>query len=339
MKTIKITKTFISILLITCFACSILFTQDKNSDYQTILAKAQMLFDKQPETFNKNDLAQLNDLINLDINRFGEENVRLCKNLIEQAKKKKKDYEQYITRMHDMSSTLDELDDETYRRQNAEQENSELISENSNLKQIVEDLKGIIDRFAKQEKKLNAANARLQNENLAAKDLLKTSSDIVAQMLMLMPNIRMDNTIQNSLQRTLKDSLEEAQCRVAQLLKSNFLITIQQLKTNQQFIDSANLHYITNNSHLSDVQNYMDNGSELVQRLRKSGIDCAIGYATDIEAEMNDFISIIENTKDNAGNFLSFITNNIYWIIPVLLILIIGIVILVRNTTSTNKKD
>jgi hypothetical protein len=138
---------FIVILLITCVCSYGIFAQNNSNEYQQLLAKAQILFDKQPELFNKGDVAKLNDLINLDTKQFGEENVGLCKKLVEQAKNKKVEYEQYLTRMRNMAKTLDTLDSEISRRQNAENENTELLLENINLKQIIEDLQSIITRF------------------------------------------------------------------------------------------------------------------------------------------------------------------------------------------------
>lgn len=333
---IKIT---LSIFLIACLTCSVLLSQNKSKDYQTLLAKAQILFSKSPESLNKNDIAQLDDLIKLDVNSFGEENVRLCRNLIEQAKKKKVDYEQYVEQMNNMSSTLDKLDDETTKRQDAENLADELIFENENLQQIIEELNLIIARYEQQKQRLNAANNRLQKENLAVKDLLKESNDIVAQMLTLMPDIKMDNITKSSLQKTLRDSLEYAQCGVAQLLKSNFLITIQQLKSNQQFIDSASEYYKNNKAHINEIQNYMNGANELANRLRKNGAECAVSYAADIETEMNDFINGIENPENHTDNFLQFIIDNIYWLVPVLLVLVVCIIILIKNTSKSSKKQ
>ena len=331
MNTIKVT----TILLISCiFVLGTLFAQNNNNEYQQLLAKTQVLFAKQPETLNKEDLAKLDELIKLDINLFGEENARLCKKLVDEAKKKKEEYNQYIERMKDMSSTLNTLDDEISKRMLAEQENADLSLENTNLKLIIEDLQSVIARFKKQEQKLNKANSRLAKENLVARELLKESADIVGQMLTLMPNFRMDNTTSEELPQTLIDSLEDAQCRVSRLLKENFLITIQQLSANDQFMDSANIYFKDKNSHLFEVRGYMQNGEELINRLRKSGIDCAIDCAKNIETEMHDFIFNIENRKHPNDNFLVFISNNVYWIVPICLILIVGIIVLVRNTSS-----
>ena len=330
----NITKTIVFTLLIVGFA-GVLFSQNKSNEYQKLLAKAQVLFAKQPEIFTNEDLIKLNELIDLDVNIFGEENARLCRNIVEQAKKKKIEYDQYIAMLDNIASALDTLDGEILRRESAETENINLLGENADLKQIIDDLKSIIARLEKQEKKLSDANARLEKETIKAKNLLKESSDITAQILMLMPDIRMDSLAENTISKTLRDSLEDAQCRVVLLLKSNFLITIQQLKANKEFMDSANAYYKLNNHHLFEVREYKENGEELIQRLKKADIDCAIRCANDIALELEDFIYNIETQNDNTNNFIKFVKSNAYWLVPVILILLIGLIILIRNT---NKK-
>ena len=337
-KNVKLTKIAV-LLIISCFLCGSLYSQNKSADYQNLLANAQTLFNKQPEAFNKDDLAKLNELINLDVHLFGDENVRLCKNIVEQAKKKRVEYDQYIAQLKNMSATLDTLDSEVARRQDAEERNVELLAENTNLKQIIENLNNVIANYKKQEQKLVNANKRLEKENLLAKDLLQESSDLVAQMLTLMNNVNIGDLNNDSLPQTLVDSLEDAQCRVAQLLKSNFLITIQQLRINKEFMDTASVYFATNRIHLLEVQGYIENGEELVQKLRKNGMDCAIKYANDIEIEMLDFINAIENPADGPNSFIQFIQNNLYWLIPILLVLVIGIIILIRNTSKKNDKE
>ncbi len=337
-KNVKLTKIAV-LLIISCFLCGSLYSQNKSADYQNLLANAQTLFNKQPEAFNKDDLAKLNELINLDVHQFGDENVRLCKNIVETAKKKRVEYDQYIAQLKNMSATLDTLDSEVARRQDAEERNVELLAENTNLKQIIENLNNVIANYKKQEQKLVNANKRLEKENLLAKDLLQESSDLVAQMLTLMNNVNIGDLNNDSLPQTLVDSLEDAQCRVAQLLKSNFLITIQQLRINKEFMDTASVYFATNRIHLLEVQGYIENGEELVQKLRKNGMDCAIKYANDIEIEMLDFINAIENPADGPNSFIQFIQNNLYWLIPILLVLVIGIIILIRNTSKKNDKE
>ena len=175
MKNTNIISFTIYVSLLICFAYSMVFAQNSSADYQSFLAKTQTLFNKDVETFNKEDISQLNEVINMDINRFGEENARLSRNLIEQAKKKKIEYDQYIARMKKMSATLDTLDNEKARRVGVENENAELMLENKNLKHTIDELKTIITRLENQESKMRNANARLEKENLAANNLLKES--------------------------------------------------------------------------------------------------------------------------------------------------------------------
>ena len=322
-----------ALLLCTSFVA---FSQGNDNNFQIFISKIQPVLSKNVELLNKEDINILNSAIETSPNAFGEANSRLCVKVVDQAKQKKKDYDDYIASRKTMVGTIDELENEAELRARAEARESELLMENAELKALIENLQAQVQKFDQQAKKLVQANSKIQQlqaENLNAKELLQTSSDLVAQMLMLMPSL--DNAAMSSLPASLRDSLEIAQCSVVQLLKSNFIITIQQLKATPLFLDSAIAYFAANQKHSGEIRVYIDNGSELVERLRKSGIDCAMRYASDIENEVNDFLLLIENSESNSiGNFSDFISKNIFWIVPICLVLLFGTILLIRKTSN-----
>jgi hypothetical protein len=285
---------------------------------------------------SKDDLNTLTQAIEISPNYFGESNSRLCINLANQAKNKKKEYENYVNAKENLAQTNEKLATETDLRMSAEAREGVLIIENQELKVLIEELQGQIAKFEQQSKRLSRANKKLKDENLASKELLQSSGDLVAQMLMLMPRNSIDNATMDSLPTTLVDSLVDAQCGISQLLKSNFVITIEQLKANQPFMDSAVVFFKENKKHSAEITNYIDNGNELINRLRNSQIDCAISYAADIESEMNGFLTEIENKEIGTG-FADFILNNIAWLAPVFLVILFGIIWLIRKTSKKQK--
>jgi hypothetical protein len=329
-----LTKKILLTTLIMFIATVGAFSQGSDSDFQRLLSKTQPILDKSVENFTKDDINSLNSVIELSADSFGESNTRLLNNLINQAKTKKREYDDFIVARKNMATTLDMLDDETALRIATEEREEILIGENTSLKELIQQLQANIAKLEQQAKKMSQANKKLQEENLAAKELLQTSSNLVAQMLMLMPPRSLDDATMQELPESLRDSLETAQCGISQILKSNFLITIQQLKANQPFMDSAIVHFKTNKSHSLEIANYVDNCKELVNRLRRSGIDCAVGYASDIENEMNGFLLLVENSEAGTKNFADFILDNIIWIAPLCLMVLFGIILLIRRTSS-----
>lgn len=289
-----------------------LHSQGNDNDFQQLFAKSKTLFSKSVESFTKDDLSALQNFISLNPNQFGEENVRLCKNISEQAKKKKAEYDEYVEKTRRMSQTLDELDAESQARLLAEQNVDSLTVENADLKQVIAQLESQIKKYETQTKKLNTINDRLLTEKKAANELLQSSSDLVAQMLNLMGNLKLDDSMYDSLPKNITDSLEMAQCGVTQMMKSNFLITINQLRANQPFMDSAATYYRTNGKHSAAIQGYIDNCNGLVEHLRRSGIGCAMNYASEIETTMNDFLTEIENAENSSGVFIDFLLDNIF---------------------------
>ena len=321
-------------LLIILFASTVAFSQGSDSDFQRLLSNIQPILNKNIEILSREDINSLNSVIELSPDSFGESNTRLLNNLINQAKVKKREYDEFIEARKNMIATLDALDNETASRVAAEMREEVLIGENTNLRELILQLQTNIAQLEQQAKRMSQANKKLQEENLASRELLQTSSDLVAQMLMLLPTRNFDDAAMQDLPTSLRDSLEAAQCSISQLLKSNFLITLQQLRANQAFMDSAAAHFNTNKYHSAEIANYINNCNELVNRLRNSRIDCAVDYASDIENEMNSFLLTIENKEINRATFADFILNNIIWIGPLCIIVLLGVILLVRKTSK-----
>ncbi len=323
------------ILLFGAMICSLsVYAQNDDNAFQQYLANIQPVLSKNVETMNSADIELLQKTITLSPTSFGAANQRLCAKMINDAKIKKQEYDEYLKKSQNMANTLDILDDETSLRMLTEQQRDSLFAENAQLKSIIEELNKHIDSYKAQARKLKAANKKLQDESLATKDLLETSSNLVAQLIMLMPKRPMDAASKTALPKTLQDSLEQAQCDVAQLLKSNYMITLESMKADKQFMDTAVLYFETNKRHLPDIISYMDAGHELIYRLRNSGVECAIGYATDIENEMNTYLLSIENASTKSFSLIDFIRGNLLWLVPVLLLLIAGIVLVAKKTSK-----
>jgi len=323
----------VSTVAIFTVATVTVFSQGTDSDFQRLLSNTQPILSKEVEKFNNDDINALNNVIALSPDSFGETNTRLLNNLISQARNKKREYEDFLATRKQIATTLDELDDETRLRQAAEIREEVLIGENATLRETIRRLQDNILKLEQQAQKMSQVNKKLERENLASHELLQTSSDLVAQMLMLMPKRNLDDTTMQELPTTLRDSLETAQCAISQILKSNFLITLQQLRANQPFMDYAATFFKLNKHHTAEIASYIENSNELVARMRSSGIDCAINYASDIENDMNSFLLLIENTEVGS-NFADFILDNIIWIAPLCLLVLLGVVLIIRKTSN-----
>jgi hypothetical protein len=177
----------------------------------------------------------------------------------------------------------------------------------------------------------------MQKENLETKELLQNSSTLLAQMLMIMPDEAFNNELMQDVPKNIIDSLNQTQCAVAQLLKINFTTTLQSMRTDAAFMDSAAVFYKNNQKHDPQITNYIDATTELIVKLRTSGIECALTQASNIENELNEFLLEIEKRGDTIGsNFMNFITKNLPWLL-VILLLVIGVTVLV--VSKTKKKN
>lgn len=313
------------------------FAQGNVSDYQRFLSKIQPVLSKNIDSLSKADIDKLEDVISMNDNAFGDENSKLVQRLKTQARDKKRAYEKVISDKEEHRKTVDQLNTQTERADDAEDFVSELLDINDSLSAIIATLQSKLAKFEKQQKKLAAINKELKEKNLATADVLKKSSDLIAQMYRVLPDISMENTYRDKLPKDLVDSIDYAQCNIAQLLKTNFVVTLQELRANKEFMDSAIVYFKTNGVHSPAIKEYKDNSDKLVNRLRASGIDCAIDYAADIEKEMNDFLTYVETGKASGSGFANFILNNIVWLGPLMLVVIVGIIIVITKTSKREK--
>lgn len=328
----KITLTVVLSIL----SFTILLAQTEEA-FQNFLVKVQPVLTKNTEELTKEDVKLLNEAISVDPDTYGEANRRLCMKIKSDAAAKLDDYKNYLTKMQNMSKTLDELDEQVNLRLLTEKQRDSLAAENVKLLELIDKLNSQINSYKKQAAKLEKANKQMQKENLETKELLQNSSTLLAQMLMIMPDEAFNNELMQDVPKNIIDSLNQTQCAVAQLLKINFTTTLQSMRTDAAFMDSVAVFYKNNKKHDPQITNYIDATTELIVKLRTSGIECALTQASNIENELNEFLLEIEKRGDTIGsNFMNFITTNLPWLLIILLLLIAVTVLVVSKTKKNN---
>lgn len=311
---------------------SVMAHAQNEENFQSYLSKIQPVLSKNVEKLTSSDLLLIDEAMSLEADKYGTANRRLCMKIKSDATAKKGEYQDYLTKARAHSKTLDELDDETSLRMTTELQRDSLAEENAKLQALIVDLNSQITKFKKQAEKISKLNKKIQEENLATKDLLQNSSNLVAQMLMLMPDELMQNELMGDVPKDITDSLANAQCMISRLLKTNFTTTLQTLKADSAFMDSAAVYFKENRKHSKEVETYINTSNELIARLRSSGVECAMGNASDIENELNDFLLEIEKRDDAGLSFVDFIKENSIWLFPIILVLAVGVTIVVMNT-------
>ena len=315
--------------------CSIFLFAQSEEAFQEYLAKIRPILTKNVEKITNVDLQALNSAMALEPTKYGEANKRLCLQIKSEAATKVKEYNAYLEQLQNMSKTLDELDAETTLRQAAELKNDSLTEENVRLYALIDDLNYQISQYKKQISKVKQVNKKIQDENIATKEILQNSSNLVAQMLLLFPDDIIDNDLMQDVPKTITDSLADMQCSIANLLKTNFMTTLQSMRSDNEFMDTAAVYFAENHKHTDQITNYIEASNKLVAKLRSSNVDCAISQADNIENELNDFLLEIERRGNDVNSpFVQFLLDNLVWLL-IILALVIGLIILIVK----NKKQ
>lgn len=333
-------------LLLICSMVSILFVglvslsaQPQDNNFQKYYSEVQSVLAKQVENLSSSDLNTLKDAIKLNPMEFGAASQKLTKKMIQDAKEKKAAYDTYIAGKNKLELTKKTLDQTTQNWQKAEERGDSLFSENIQLKDLIAQLTKRVNKLEKESKQLASVNKKLKNEAIQTKEMLETSRASIRRILSMIPASPRAGELNSQLPATLQDSLTQSECQVAELLKNNFIVTLEGMQRDQLFMDSASTYFKENKRHLVSLEEFFLSGNDLINRLKTWGSDCAKNYASDIEIAMNDFKLSVENADMSFGEKLAkFFSENLGIIIPVVLIVIVGIVLLVRKSKKGNVK-
>lgn len=325
-------KNIILMLLLMVFAALQLSAQPQDNNFQKYYSDVQAVVSKPVESLKTADLEMLRDASRLDAMAFGAANQKLVKKIIQEAKSKKDAYDIYLAGKEKLKKTEENLDESNKYGEVQKVRGDSLYTENLELKEVINRLTKRVGQLEKESKRIEKANKKLAAENLETKELLQTSRTAINRILSMMPAGAIGGEMGNMVPASLQDSLKQSECQVAQLLKNNYLLTMAGMQRDEKFLDSASQLFRETGRHLPSLEEYFLMGNELIGRLRSRNTDCTSGYASDIENDIEAFKLVIENRDLTFGQKLAkFFSNNLIWIIPLLLAVIVLIVIMARK--------
>jgi len=320
-------KFYFTIFIVICsIALQNLFAQE---NFQRYYANIQSVLSKQVESLNVEDIQLIKRTIELDVSHFGEANSRQVEKMIQDSKIKKKEYEAYVKSKDDLQRTKEDLGTTTEAWKQSELRGDSLYMENVQLREFITQLTNRIVKLETESKKLQNTNKQIQQENIQIKDMLESGRNAIKRIMALMPNEPHPNELNSQIPQTLQDSLNNSECKVAVLLKTNYLLSLQTMMRDVMFMDSARNYFSENLIHIQIIDNYIKEGLDLVARLKGRGTDCTNSYAAEIELGIQDFKSRIETSDaSTSSNFSRFFSENLGIILPLLIVIIVLLVFL-----------
>jgi len=310
--------------------------QQISENFQTFYSDIQRVLSKETESLTQKDIEFLKATIQLNPNFFGNANQKLTLKAIQDAKNKKAEYETWLRNKQHLEATKQKLDETSVELKESIARGDSLYAENVQLKELIEQLTKRVKFLEREATHLQKVNKNLKEENIQTKYVLEQSKLAVQRIMRLLPKNTQDNELFSQVPATLQDSLSQSECQIAELIMNNFLITLEKVEKDQMFLDSARIYYKENKVHLAEVEGYISQANELINKFRELNTSCTNSYASQIEGAITDLRNMIEMGDASFGEKIAiFVAENL--LILIIFVVLIGVIIflLVQN----RKKD
>lgn len=310
--------------------------QQISENFQTFYSDIQRVLSKETESLTQKDIEFLNATIQLNPNFFGNANQKLTLKAIQDAKNKKAEYETWLRNKQHLEATKQKLDETSVELKESIARGDSLYAENVQLKELIEQLTKRVKFLEREATHLQKVNKNLKEENIQTKYVLEQSKLAVQRIMRLLPKNTQDNELFSQVPATLQDSLSQSECQIAELIMNNFLITLEKVEKDQMFLDSARIYYKENKVHLAEVEGYISQANELINKFRELNTSCTNSYASQIEGAITDLRNMIEMGDASFGEKIAiFVAENL--LILIIFVVLIGVIIFL--SVQNRKKD
>lgn len=329
-----------NIIMLLIFSFISIQAQHISENFQTFYSDIQNVLSKETESLTKKDIDFLNATIQLNPNHFGNSYQKLVSKAIQDAKNKKAEYETWLRNKQHLEATKQKLDETSEELKVSIARGDSLYAENVQLKELIEQLTKRVKFLEKEATHLQKVNKSLKEENIQTRYVLEQSKTAVQRIMRLLPKNTQDNELFSQVPTTLQDSLNQTECQIAELITNNFLITLEKVEKDQVFLDSARIYYKENKVHIAEVESYITQANELINKFRELNTSCTNSYASQIESAITDLRKMIEEDGASFGEKLAkFVAENLLIVIIFLVLIAVIIFLLLQNRKKTKEPN
>lgn len=297
------------------------------NDIQSWQSRINQITQKQFPDLTTEEISFLKSVININKLTFGERYQKIVEDRKSDVAKYLKDYENWLEKVEKEKQLSSELSEE----KQITKEQREIIEAQVDTiavkEQIIAELRSQIEKMRIEIKKIKSVNDKIKNEQKSLQSVLDENISVVKRLRTLLSR---NLEIATETPSDLKADLENTECDLAELLKSNYLLTIERLKSDKTALDSLQRFYKEKKRYPDQIEKYITDGEELAQRFSSSNIDCVSRNSNEIMNAVSDIKSLME--AEDCGFFCQigkFITENLAVSIIILLALLLIIIILI----------
>jgi uncharacterized coiled-coil protein SlyX len=170
-------------------------------------------------------------------------------------------------------------------------------------------------KLKKEIQRFNKLNSKLRDEKANLQTILDANQEIVRRMKSLFSR---NSELINNTPSELKADLENTECELGEILKQNFLLTIDRLKKDAPMLDSLRKFYVDNKRYPEQIEKYIADGESLANKFAISPIPCVSKNSSEILLAINEMKMLLENKECGFGCKLAkFIQENILIVVLV----------------------
>ena len=191
-------------------------------------------------------------------------------------------------------------------------------------KQVIERLNQEIAKLKAEMKKLSRANTKLKDEKTNLEQIMVDNQKIVERMNVMMTG---NTRLKSMAPADLKSELEGAECEIAEIMKQNYILTIEKLKKDTKYLDQIQKEYKETKVYPADFNSYITTGEVLATKFQGSSVPCVNQKADEILASIAELKQLIE--KKDCGFFCSitkFFAENLL-VTGLIILVIIGLIL------------
>jgi chromosome segregation ATPase len=326
----KTTSILIFALLSLIFTSSILYTQQpQDNDFQHYLAKINAILDKTPENLSQPEINLLNEALSRSNKYYGENYQTSFKNLKQQVKKKIDDYNEYLEKAGQTKQKFEQKDQQIQETEGAlyktQAERDSIAKVNVQLGEQIQDLKSLIGKLKNERKSLEKVNKKLISEAATVQMNLEKSTATVKRIQDLLALTQVKSEVTAGLPQTLKDSLQNVECQVSDMIKANYTLTLRSMENNEKYIDSLRKYIKDNKQVPNDLSDYLEKGKKIAENMKVNQLDCVKANGEIISDSIDDFQNLL--MKGPKSVIVKYLVPSLI----VLIVLLVGIMIFRRK--------
>jgi len=291
-------------------------------DIQSFQAKVNELKAMPVARLTVENVKYLERVVNMNSQKYGAAYQKVVDAQKSIAKNKLRQYDIWLKEKNRSDSLDIELGTEKLRTE-AQSEVIQLQSDTiESQKTLIEKLKSDIAKMKHQIGRARRTNKKLKQEKTNLEQIINDNNEIVARVSTLLSDkVNMGKDVPQD----VKQELENTECQVAELISQNYILTLEKLKKDKEYLDKLREYYKKNKEYPQGFYEYLLKGQELLLKLRDSEVPCVNQKATEVKESIDELKLVIQN--EDCGFFCqiaNFFKENI-WVLGILILALGGL--------------